>query len=222
MNSAAIGARHPAYTSIVAGGANACVLHYIENNTQLRDGDLLLIDAGCELDGYASGHHAHLSRQWKIQRRAKGRVRDRARRAGRRDCRRPAEHTWDEPAQRRRCAYWRKASSTSSCATAAWMKCLKAKATKILHAPHRPLAGMDVHDVGEYKLGGNWRALQPGMVLTVEPGCYIRPADDVPLALWNIGIRIEDDIVITEQGNEVLTEAAPKTVTAIEELMGNS
>ncbi|MDO8349793.1 MAG: M24 family metallopeptidase, partial [Gallionella sp.] len=77
----------------------------------------------------------------------------------------------------------------------------------------------DVHDVGDYKIDGQWRNLQPGMVMTVEPGCYIRPADDVPMALWNIGIRIEDDVVITETGNEVLTTAAPKTVSEIEELM---
>jgi Xaa-Pro aminopeptidase len=82
--------------------------------------------------------------------------------------------------------------------------------------------GMDVHDVGDYKTGDDWRALLPGMVLTVEPGCYIRPADNVPMALWNIGIRIEDDVVITAQGNEVLTDAAPKTVAAIEELMKKS
>ncbi len=79
--------------------------------------------------------------------------------------------------------------------------------------------GMDVHDVGDYKSGDNWRTLLPGMVFTVEPGCYIRPADDVPLALWNIGIRIEDDVAITELGSEVLTDAAPKTVAGIEELM---
>jgi len=79
--------------------------------------------------------------------------------------------------------------------------------------------GMDVHDVGAYKVEGNWRTLQPGMAFTVEPGCYIRPADDVPQAFWNIGIRIEDNVVINAQGCEVLTEAAPKTVAAIEELM---
>lgn len=79
--------------------------------------------------------------------------------------------------------------------------------------------GMDVHDVGDYKTSDNWRALQPGMVLTVEPGCYIRPADDVPLALWNIGIRIEYDVAITARGNAMLTAAAPKTVSDIEELM---
>jgi Xaa-Pro aminopeptidase len=81
---------------------------------------------------------------------------------------------------------------------------------------------MDVHDVGVYKQEGDWRLLQPGMALTVEPGCYIRPADNVPEAFWNIGIRIEDDVVITEQGCEVLTDAVPKTVPAIEELMRQS
>jgi Xaa-Pro aminopeptidase len=79
--------------------------------------------------------------------------------------------------------------------------------------------GMDVHDVGAYKLENEWRALQPGMAFTVEPGCYIRAADDVPQALLNIGIRIEDNVVITAQGCEVLTDAAPKAVAAIEELM---
>ena len=78
---------------------------------------------------------------------------------------------------------------------------------------------MDVHDVGDYKTGDDWRKLQTGMVFTVEPGCYIRPADDVPQALWNIGIRIEDDVAITDLGNEVLTEAAPKAVADIEGLM---
>jgi len=82
--------------------------------------------------------------------------------------------------------------------------------------------GMDVHDVGVYKQEGNWRLLQPGMALTVEPGCYIRPADDVPEALWNIGIRIEDDVVITTHGCEVLSGAVPKTVADIEELMRQS
>ena len=79
--------------------------------------------------------------------------------------------------------------------------------------------GMDVHDVGTYKIGDNWRELQPGMAFTVEPGCYIRPADDVAQAFWNIGIRIEDNVVITPQGCEILTVKTPKTVAAIEELM---
>jgi Xaa-Pro aminopeptidase len=79
--------------------------------------------------------------------------------------------------------------------------------------------GLDVHDAGEYKQGGDWRALEPGMALTVEPGFYIRPADDVPEAFHNIGIRIEDDVVVTDVGCTVLTAAAPKTVKDIEEAM---
>jgi Xaa-Pro aminopeptidase len=78
--------------------------------------------------------------------------------------------------------------------------------------------GMDVHDAGEYKIKGEWRPLVPGMTLTVEPGLYIRPADDIPEALWNIGIRIEDDVAVTETGCEVLTDP-PKTVAEIEEAM---
>jgi Xaa-Pro aminopeptidase len=78
--------------------------------------------------------------------------------------------------------------------------------------------GMDVHDAGEYKLHGEWRPLLPGMTLTVEPGLYIRPADDVPEALWNIGIRIEDDVAVTDTGCEVLT-TPPRTVTEIETWM---
>jgi Xaa-Pro aminopeptidase len=83
--------------------------------------------------------------------------------------------------------------------------------------------GMDVHDAGEYKQkNGEWRLLQPGMTLTVEPGCYVRPADDVPEHFWNIGIRIEDDVAITESGHEVLTIGAPKTVFDIETLMARA
>jgi len=79
--------------------------------------------------------------------------------------------------------------------------------------------GLDVHDAGEYKVDASWRPLQPGNTLTVEPGCYIRPADDVPAALWNIGIRIEDDALVTGDGCEILTRAAPKTVAEIEDWM---
>jgi len=79
--------------------------------------------------------------------------------------------------------------------------------------------GLDVHDAGEYRAGEEWRVLVPGMALTVEPGCYIRPADDVPAAFHNIGVRIEDDVLVTTDGCEILTVDTPKTITAIEELM---
>jgi len=79
--------------------------------------------------------------------------------------------------------------------------------------------GLDVHDAGEYKVDGEWMPLQPGMTLTVEPGCYIRPDDKVPEAYWNIGIRIEDDVLVTPEGRSVITHAAPKTVDEIEAVM---
>ena len=82
--------------------------------------------------------------------------------------------------------------------------------------------GLDVHDAGEYKQDGAWKTLRPGMVLTVEPGCYIRPAPNVPKQYWNIGIRIEDDVLVTKTGCEVITAAAPKTVAQIEALMADA
>ena len=82
--------------------------------------------------------------------------------------------------------------------------------------------GLDVHDVGEYKHANAWRALQPGMTLTVEPGCYVRPNDKVPEKFWNIGIRIEDDVLVTESGCEVLTRETPKAAADIEALVGSA
>jgi Xaa-Pro aminopeptidase len=79
--------------------------------------------------------------------------------------------------------------------------------------------GMDVHDCGDYKRDGQWLSLAPGMVLTVEPGFYVRPAEDVPERFWNIGVRIEDDALVTAEGREILTSAAPKSITDIEALM---
>jgi Xaa-Pro aminopeptidase len=78
---------------------------------------------------------------------------------------------------------------------------------------------MDVHDAGDYKRNGVWLKLQPGMVLTVEPGCYVRPAENVPEEFWNIGVRIEDDALVTASGSEIISAAAPKTVEQIESLM---
>ncbi len=79
--------------------------------------------------------------------------------------------------------------------------------------------GKDVHDAGEYRQGEQWTLLQPGMVLTIEPGCYIRPAKDVPEAFWNIGVRIEDDAIVTADGCEIITGGVPKTIADIEALM---
>ena len=216
------GAQAPAYTPIVAGGANACVLHYVGNNTMLNDGDLLLIDAGCEVDGYA----ADITRTFPVNGKFSAAQKDvyemvlvaqtaaiAAARPGVR---------WNEPHDAALQVLAQGMIDLGLC-QGSLDAVLENESYKRFYM-HRTghWLGMDVHDVGAYKLEDNWRVLQPGMTLTVEPGCYIRAADDVQQALWNIGIRIEDDVAITAQGCEVLTEAAPKTVAAIEELMQHS
>jgi Xaa-Pro aminopeptidase len=213
------GAQAPAYTSIVAGGANACVLHYVSNNAVLGDGDLLLIDAGCEVDGYASD----ITRTFPVNGRFSPVQKDvyemvLAAQQAAIDVARSG-HTWDEPHQAALRILAQGMIDLGLC---------KGEVDGVIESGdyrrfymHRTghWLGLDVHDAGEYKHGGVWRELQPGMVLTVEPGCYIRPADDVPKELWNIGIRIEDDVLVTVDGNEVLTAATPKTVSEIESVM---
>jgi Xaa-Pro aminopeptidase len=216
------GARHPAYTSIVAGGANACVLHYVGNNAQLNDGELLLIDAGCELDSYASD----ITRTFPVNGKFSAAQMDvyeivlAAQAAAIASAQ--SRQNWNAPHDSALRVLAQGFIDLKLCSGSV-DEVVESESYKRFYM-HRTghWLGMDVHDVGDYKIGNEWRALQPGMVLTVEPGCYIRPADDVPQALWNIGIRIEDDVVITEKGNEVLTEAAPKSVKAIEELMRKS
>ncbi len=213
------GARDPAYTSIVAGGSNACTLHYVGNNARLHDGDLLLIDAGCELDGYASD----ITRTFPVNGKFSAAQRDvyevvlaaqlaaiNAAKIG---------SNWNTPHEAALRVLAQGFIDLKLC-HGTLDSVLESGSYKQFYM-HRTghWLGMDVHDVGEYKIGDDWRALQAGMVLTVEPGCYIRPADNVPRALWNIGIRIEDDVVITKSGNEVLTHAAPKTISEIEEVM---
>jgi Xaa-Pro aminopeptidase len=216
------GAQAPAYTSIVAGGANACVLHYISNNAPLQDGELLLIDAACEVDGYA----ADITRTFPVNGRFNGAQKDvyelvLAAQVAAIAVARPGSH-WNEPhdAAVRVLAQGFVDLKLCNGSVDAVLESGSYKRFYMHRTGH--WLGMDVHDVGAYKLDNNWRALQPGMVLTIEPGCYIRPADDVPQAFWNIGIRIEDDVAITAQGCEVLTAAVPKTVTAIEDLMRQS
>ena len=213
------GARHPAYTSIVAGGANACVLHYVGNNAKLRDVDLLLIDAGCELDGYA----ADITRTFPIGGTFSAEQKDvyqivLAAQAAAIDAAKPKQ-TWNAPHDAALRVLAQGFIDLKLCHGSV-DTVIESESYKQFYM-HRTghWLGMDVHDVGDYKIGDNWRPLQAGMVLTVEPGCYIRPADNVPMNLWNIGIRIEDDVLVTATGNEVLTDAAPKTVADIEELM---
>ena len=213
------GAQAPAYMPIVAGGANACVLHYVENSATLKDGDLLLIDAGCELDGYASD----ITRTFPVNGRFRAPQKDVyqmvfAAQAAAIAAVKPG-NAWDQPHDVALKVLAQGMIDLGLC---------KGSLDKVLESGdykrfymHRTghWLGLDVHDAGDYKRDGKWRELKPGMVLTVEPGCYVRPAQDVPEKLWNIGVRIEDDVLVTTKGQEVLTSAAPKKIEDIEKLM---
>ncbi len=213
------GSQYPAYTSIVASGANACVLHYVDNNRRIADGDLILIDAGCELDGYASD----LTRTFPANGRFSGPQAD--------------VYTLVLAAQAAAVAAIKPGAVFNDPHDAALrvlvqgmldLKLLSGTLEGVIESEgykrfymHRTShwLGIDVHDAGEYKDGEQWSALTPGKMLTLEPGCYIRPADDVPEAYWNIGIRIEDDALVTDTGCELITAAAPKAIADIEALM---
>jgi Xaa-Pro aminopeptidase len=213
------GAQAPAYTPIVAGGANACVLHYVDNSASLGDDDLLLIDAGCELDGYASD----ITRTFPVNGRFSGPQRAvyelvLAAQAAAIAAVRPGA-CWNDPHD---------AAVNTLAQGFIDLGLLQGTLGGVLEQEsyrqfymHRTghWLGLDVHDAGEYKVGGVWRELSPGMVLTVEPGCYIRPAPGVPEAFANIGVRIEDDVLVTEQDPEILSASAPKGVADIEALM---
>ncbi|MDP3744695.1 MAG: aminopeptidase P N-terminal domain-containing protein [Methylotenera sp.] len=214
------GAQSPAYTSIVAGGANACTLHYNANNCELKDGDLLLIDAGCELDGYASD----ITRTFPVSGKFSAVQKDvyelvLAAQAAAIAQVNPSNH-WNAPHDA--------ALDILAQGFIDLKLCQGSKDAVLESGAYRQFymhrtghwLGLDVHDAGEYKdKHGDWRMLQAGMTLTVEPGCYIRPADNVPQHLWNIGIRIEDDVLVTQHGCEVLTASAVKAVADIENLM---
>ena len=213
------GAQAPAYTSIVAGGANACVLHYVQNDALLKDGDLLLIDAGCELDGYASD----ITRSFPVGGRFSGPQREiyelvlAAQTAAIAQVK-PGSR-WEDPHDAAVKVLVQGMIDLGLC---------KGTVDSVIESGdyrrfymHRTghWLGMDVHDAGDYKRNGEWLGLKPGMVLTVEPGCYVRPGEGVPEKFWNIGVRIEDDALVTPSGCEIITAAAPKKVGEIEALM---
>ncbi|HEU4842977.1 MAG TPA: aminopeptidase P N-terminal domain-containing protein [Burkholderiaceae bacterium] len=221
------GAQHPAYSSIVAAGANACVLHYSANNAQCRDGELLLIDAGCELDGYASD----ITRTYPVNGRFTAPQRDLyelvlAAQAAALHAVKPGH-----PYQAIHDAALQVLAQgmldlglidKSKAGSAADVIAGKHYMQFYMHGAGHWL-GMDVHDVGQYRdvqaEGKPSRALQAGMVLTVEPGIYVRPAEGVPEQFWNTGIRIEDDVIVTPTGHTIISAAAPKSVADIEHLM---
>ncbi|MGH8854597.1 MAG: aminopeptidase P N-terminal domain-containing protein [Telluria sp.] len=222
------GAQFPAYTPIVASSANACVLHYNQNNRQCREGELVLVDAGCEFDGYASD----ITRTWPVG----GRFSE------------PQTLLYQLVLQAQEAAFaaiapGRPYSGMHEAAVqvlASGMLDLglldnskygsvddviadKAHLQFYMHGTGHWL-GMDVHDVGPYRdltqAARPSRPLLAGMALTVEPGIYVRPAEGVPEQFWNIGIRIEDDVIVTDDGCRVLSGGAPKAVAEIEALMG--
>lgn len=217
------GSRAPAYNSIVAAGDNACILHYDRNDAEVKDGDLVLIDAGCEYQYYASD----ITRTF------------------------PANGTFN-PQQRAIYELVLKAQDAAIAAVqpgAAWdaphnasvktitqgliklgliegtpAQAIKAEAYRDFYM-HRVghWIGIDVHDVGDYKIDSEWRLLEPGMVTTIEPGIYIAPDNKkVPKKWRGIGVRIEDDVLVTKKGNRVLTTGIPKTVDEIEAFMAQA
>lgn len=214
------GSQFPAYWPVVAGGANACILHYRENNAPLADGDLLLIDAGAELDGYASD----VTRTFPVNGKFSTAQREIYELVLAAQSAAIAEvkpgNRWIAPHEAAVKALAQGFVDLGLC-EGPIEKVIETEDYKRFYM-HRTghWLGLDVHDVGEYKLGGEWRALQPGMTLTVEPGCYIRPADNVPRQYWNIGVRVEDDVLVTAQACEILTAATPKSVAEIESLVG--
>jgi Xaa-Pro aminopeptidase len=214
------GARQLAYPSIVGGGNNGCVLHYVENSAPLNDGDLVLIDAGCELECLASD----ITRTFPVNGRfskAQRTLYDLVLQAqlAAIDKVRPGNH-WNDPHETAT-RVLTKGLLKLGLLRGTLSKALKDKsyARFYMHRTGHWL-GMDVHDVGDYKIDGHWRVLEPGMVLTVEPGLYIpRGSKGVAKKWQGIGIRIEDDVLVTRDAPDVLSRDAPKTAEAIEALM---
>ncbi len=214
------GARHAAYPAIVGAGENACTLHYVTNSSKLRDGDLVLVDAGCELEYYA----ADVTRTFPVSGRFSREQRTlyelvlKAQQAAIAAIV-PGNH-WNQPHD---------ASVRVITEGLVELGLLRGKVHNLIKREayrsfymHRVghWLGLDVHDVGDYRVGDEWRLLEPGMVMTVEPGIYVAPDNTRVARKWRgIGIRIEDDVIVTQDGCDVITDKAPKTVEEIEAVM---
>ena len=208
------------YLPIVGAGRNSCVLHYRANDCELKDGDLLLIDAGCEYDSYASDitRTFPVNGRFSPEQRAIYEVVLQAQRAALKKIR-PGNH-WNEPHD---------AAVRAITQGLIKLGLLKGKVPALIRSEayrqyfmHRTghWLGMDVHDVGDYKIDGQWRVFEPGMAMTVEPGIYVPGGSKgAPRRWWNIGVRIEDDVAVTRDGCEVLTRQLPKDPDEIERLM---
>ena len=216
------GARFPAYSTIVGGGKNGCILHYVENSEILKNGDLVLIDAGAEVECYA----ADISRTFPVngkyskEQRALYDIVLEAQLAAIEQVK-PGNH-WNDPHE---------AAIKVITQGLIDVGILKGKLeTNIKKETYKDFymhrtghwLGMDVHDVGDYKVEDEWRVLEPGMVLTVEPGLYISADHDKVAKKWhNIGIRIEDDVLVTKDGHDVLSKDVLKHPDEIEALMAS-
>ena len=208
-----------AYPSIVGGGANACILHYRENNQALRDGELVLIDAGAEFDGYA----ADITRAFPVN----GRFTE----AQKEIVELTLEANLEAIKQVKPGNHWNDPHDTAVKVLTKGMVelgLLKGKVPQLIkdlaykqYYMHRTghWLGRDVHDVGDYKVDDKWRLLEPGMALTIEPGMYMGHSERKAKRWWDIGVRIEDDVVVTKDGCEVLTNGVPKSPADIEALM---
>jgi len=222
------GAQAPAYNAIVAAGANACVLHYRAGDTELRAGELCLIDAGCEVDGYAGD----VTRTFPVDGRFSAAQRDvydvvlAAQHAAFAEVRPGNGFNAPHDAAVRVLA---QGLLDLGLVTGSLDTVLESGAYRQFYM-HRTghWLGLDVHDVGDYRSPAAvatkgserpWRPLAEGMVLTVEPGLYLRPAENVPAQFHNIGVRIEDDVLVTADGCAVLTAGAPTAAADIETLM---
>ena len=211
----------PAYPSIVASGENACVLHYIENSDELKDGDLLLIDAGAELDCYASD----ITRTFPISGQFSGPQR--------------AVYEVVLEAQKRAIEAARPGNryiDVNNAATEVLVEGLislgilkeskdealekKTYQTYFMHKIGHWI-GLDVHDVGAYRDAVGWRKLEPNIYMTIEPGLYLSPSEVLDSKWHGIGIRIEDDVLITETGPLIFTSKVPKEISEIEQLMSD-
>ena len=216
------GARFPGYNCIVGAGENGCILHYTDNNAQLKDGDLVLIDAGCELQGYS----ADITRTFPVN--------------GKFSPEQAALYQVVLNAQYAACAAVKPGNSSKDTVAAAVFELTKgllqlgilqgelevliaelACKKYFIHGLGHWL-GLDVHDVGAYKLAGEERPFAPGMILTIEPGLYIPTGSPCDPKWWGLAVRIEDDLLVTAEGHDNLTELVPKEIAEIEALMAQS
>ncbi|MDA1064002.1 MAG: Xaa-Pro aminopeptidase [Proteobacteria bacterium] len=207
------------YSPIVGGGVNACTLHYVENNQELKDGDLVLIDAGCELDYYASDitRTIPVNGRFSPEQRAVYEIVLEAQLAAI-EMTRKGNH-WNEPHDAAVRVITRGLKKIGLLdGTLARLIKDEAYREYFMHRTGHWI-GMDVHDVGDYKVGDEWRMLEPGMITTVEPGIYIPDSRKVPARWRGIGIRIEDDVVVTSNGPDVLSKGLVKDPDEIESLM---